>query len=65
MVVVDGSSVAVNGVFVGRDKPGRVGGRVDVTKRGATSVAGSGAILTQDETIKLASRMDIQNFSMH
>ena len=39
MDVVDGSGVEVGGISVGRDKPGLVGGRVEVTKRGA---AGAG-----------------------
>ena len=64
VIVVDGSGVVVAGVAVGRDKPGRVGGRVEVTKRGGVSVKGPGASLMQDVRTKMASRMDILIFFM-
>jgi hypothetical protein len=63
-VVLDGSGVVVNGVAVGRDNPCRVGGKVEVTKRGGVSVEGSGASLMQDVRTKIASRMDILIFFM-
>jgi hypothetical protein len=62
VTVIDGSLVAAVGVVVGRDKPGRVGGRVEVTKRGAAAVDGPGAILTQAARRNVASRMQIRFF---
>jgi hypothetical protein len=62
--VVEPPGVAVDGVAVGKAKPGFVGGRVAVTKRGATLVAASGAILMQEDNARLAPRMKIQNFLM-
>jgi len=64
VVVVEGSGVAVDGVAVGRDKPGLVGARVEVTKRGGASVVASGAILMQDARLKPRSRANIQIFFM-
>jgi hypothetical protein len=64
VIVVNGSGVVVDGVAVGRDKPCRVGGRVEVTKRGGASVEGSGASLMQDVRTKMANRMNILIFFM-
>ena len=64
VMVIDGSGVAVDGVAVGRDKPGLVGARVEVTKRGGASVVTSGAILMQDARLKPRNRANIQIFFM-
>jgi hypothetical protein len=61
---MDGSGVVDEWVSVGRDKPGRVGGRVEVTKRGAASLAGSCATFTQELTNRLRSTTNIQIFFM-
>jgi hypothetical protein len=65
VVVVDGSGVVVTAVAVGRDKPGLVGARVEVTKRGGASVVASGAILMQDVRLKPKRRANIQIFFIH
>jgi hypothetical protein len=49
---------------VGRDKPARVGGRVDVTKSGAAVLAVSWETLRQELRLKLMSRSNIQIFFM-
>ena len=64
VVVVDASGVEPGGVAVGRDKPTFVGGRVEVVKGTGISVEGCCAILTQADRVRLASRMNIQNFFM-
>jgi hypothetical protein len=64
VVVVDGSGVVDDWVSVGKDKPGRVGGSVEVTKRGGASDAGSCASFTQELTARLRSTMNIQSFFM-
>ena len=62
--VVDESGVAVDGVSVGRDKPGFVGGRVAVTKMGAAVFAGSSETLTQEVRLRLVSRINIQRMGI-
>jgi ABC-type uncharacterized transport system ATPase component len=62
--VVTLSGVVAEGVFVDTGKPGLVGGSVEVTNRGETSVAGSCATLIQDDKTKTASRMAILIFFM-
>jgi len=64
VVVMDGSAVDDAGVAVGRDKPGFVGGRVEVTKAGGALVADSGASLMHDVSARLAASRPIQNFFM-
>jgi hypothetical protein len=53
--VVDGSGVEVAGVAVGRDKPGRVGGRVEVINGSGVLAGIWGATLTQDARTSPAS----------
>ena len=64
VVVVDVSGVDDAGVAVGRDKPGFVGGSVEVTKGGGAFVAASGASLMHDVSARLAASRPIQNFFM-
>jgi hypothetical protein len=61
VVVVDGSSVDVGGMSVGRDKPGRVGGRVEVTKIGTAGAGVSSETLTHEPRLRLAIRRSIQS----
>jgi hypothetical protein len=62
VVVVDASGVAVGGTSVGKDKPGLVGGRVEVTKAGGADVPVSCETLMHDPRLRLVSRMSIQIF---
>ncbi len=65
VVVVDGSgveAVEVGGIAVGSDKPGLVGGRVEVTKAGGAEVPVSCETWMQEPRLRLASRMWIQIF---
>ena len=65
VVVVDESgveAVEVGGTSVGKDKPGLVGGRVEVTKAGGADIAVSCETLMQEPRLKLVSRMSIQIF---
>ena len=62
VVVVDESGEGGEGVSVGRDKPGRVGGRVDVTKTDLVEAGVSSETLTQEPRLMLTSRSNIQNF---
>jgi hypothetical protein len=64
VVDVDGSGVKVSEMSVGRDKPARVGGRVDVTKSGAAVLVVSWETLRQELRLKLMSRTNIQIFFM-
>jgi len=64
VVDVDRSGVEVRGTSVGRDKPARVGGKVDVTKSGAAVLAVSCETLRQELRPKLMSRSNIQIFFM-
>ena len=62
VVVNAASGVEVGGTSVGRDSPGFVGGRVDVTKRGGALVACSCETLMQEPRLRLVSRISIQIF---
>jgi hypothetical protein len=62
VVVVDGSGVEVGGMSVGKDKAGRVGGRVDVTKTGATGAEVSSETVTQEPRLRLVMIRNIQIF---
>jgi hypothetical protein len=62
VVVVDASGVEVNGIAVGKDKPGLVGGRVEVTKAGGAGVPVSCETLMQEPRLRLVSRISIQIF---
>ena len=57
----DGRSLLVSAVAVGRDRPGRVGGRVEVTKRTGVRVATWGTTFTHEARTRLASRIDIRS----
>jgi hypothetical protein len=65
-VVVVGASgveaVEVAGTSVGRESPGLVGGRVEVTKAAGADVAVCGETVMQEPRLKLATRMSIQIF---
>ena len=60
VVVVDASGVEVGWVAVGNAKPALVGGRVEVTKRGGSSVASSGSILMHDDNVSTVSSARVQ-----
>jgi hypothetical protein len=63
VVVVDASgveAVEVGGTSVGRDRPGLVAGRVEVTNAGGAAVAVSWETLMQELRIRLVSRLRIQ-----
>src|SRR6185503_19244646 len=62
--VVDGSGVEVGGISVGSDKPGLVGGRVEVTKRGAAGAGVSSETLIHAPRLRQVSRRTIQIFFM-
>jgi hypothetical protein len=62
VIVVDESGLPVDGTPVGRDKPGLVGGRVEVTNAGGAEVAVSWETLMHDPRLKLVSRIAIQIF---
>jgi hypothetical protein len=62
VVVVDASGVDVGGMSVGRDKPGLVGGRVEVTKTERVGATVAGATVMQEPRLRLASRSNIQIF---
>jgi hypothetical protein len=62
VVVVDRSGVDGGGVSVGRDKPGRVGGRVDVMKTDLVGAGVSSETLMQAPRLKLVSTSSIQIF---
>jgi hypothetical protein len=49
---------------VGRESPGRVGGRVEVTNAGGAEVAISCETLIQAPRLRLVSRIKIQSFFM-
>src|SRR5919109_843564 len=52
VVVVDASGVKVIEMSVGRDNPGRVGGRVEVTKTGGAEIGVSFETLTQEARMR-------------
>jgi hypothetical protein len=62
VVVVDESGVDGDGVSVGNDKPGLVGGRVDVTKTDLVEAGVSSETLIQEPRLMLTSRSNIQIF---
>jgi hypothetical protein len=65
VVVVDASgveAVEVGGTSVGRDKPGLVGGKVEVTKAGGADVSVSCETLMQEPRLRLVSRIKIPIF---
>jgi len=65
VVVVDASGVEavdVGGNSVGRDNPGLVGGKVEVTKAGGTDVPISCETLMQEPRLRLVSRISTQIF---
>ena len=60
VVVVDGSGVEVGGRAVGKDRAGRVGGRVEVTKTGASGAGVSSETVMQAARLRLAMKRKIQ-----
>jgi hypothetical protein len=60
--VVDEAGVSVDGVSVGRDKPGFVGGRVDVMKTDLVGAGVSSETLTQES--RLVSRINIHRIGI-
>jgi hypothetical protein len=62
VVVVDGSGVDGEGVSVGRDKPGLVGGRVDVMKTDLVGAGVSSETLMQEPRLRLRRASSIQVF---
>jgi hypothetical protein len=54
VVVPDTASVEAGGVSVGRDRPGRVGGRVDVMKIAAVDTGVSSETVMQEPRLKLS-----------
>src|SRR6185503_3227932 len=62
--VVDASGVEEGGIAVGRDKPGLVDGRVEVTKRGAAGAGVSSETLIHAPRLRQVSRRTIQIFFM-
>lgn len=62
VVVVKGSGVEVGGISVGRDKPGLVGGRVEVTKRGAVGAGVSSETLIHELRLRPVISKNIQIF---
>jgi hypothetical protein len=62
VVVPDASGVEAGGVSVGRDKPGLVGGRVEVMKMGAVDTGVSSETLMQEPRPRLSKVTRIQIF---
>ena len=62
--VVDESGIPVGGVSVGRDKPGFVGGRVDVIKTDLVGAGVSSETLTQEPKLRLVSRINIHRIGI-
>jgi hypothetical protein len=62
VVVVNGSGVDGEGVSVGRDKPGLVGGRVDVMKIDLVGAGVSSETLMQEPRLRLRMASNIQIF---
>jgi hypothetical protein len=62
VVVVAASGVEVRGTSVGRDKPGFVGGRVEVKKTDRVGAGVSSETLTQEPRLRPMSRSNIQIF---
>ena len=61
---VDASDVEVSGISVGRDKPGLVGGKVEVTKIDLVGAGASSEILMQEPRLKLVRRINIHRISI-
>ena len=55
-------AVEVGGISVGRDRPGLVGGRVEVTNAAGTDVVVCGETVTHEPRLRLTSRMTVQVF---
>ena len=64
VVVVDESGVDGEGVSVGRDKPGLVGGRVDVMKTDLVGAGVSSETLMHEASVRVMSSITIQIFFM-
>ena len=62
VVVVDESGVAGEGVSVGRDNPGLVGGRVDVMKTDLVGAGVSSETLMHEPRLRLMRESNIQIF---
>lgn len=62
VVVVDESGVDGEGVSVGRDKPGLVGGRVDVMKTDLVGAGVSSETLMHEPRLRLMRESNIQIF---
>jgi hypothetical protein len=62
VVVPDASGVEAGSVSVGRDKPGLVGGRVEVMKIGAVETGVSSDTVMQEPRLKLRRANNIQIF---
>jgi hypothetical protein len=60
--VVDASGVVVDGISAGTDKPGRVGGRVEVTKMGTVGNGVSSETFMQEPRLRLKMESNIQVF---
>jgi len=61
---VDASGVEVSGISVGRDKPGLVGGKVEVTKIDLVGAGASSEILMQEPRLRLVRRINIHRISI-
>lgn len=64
VVVVDGSGVDEEGVSVDRDKPGLVGGRVDVMKTDLVGAGISSETLMHEASVRVMSSITVQIFFM-
>ena len=64
VVVVDASGVEVGGISVGRDKPGLVGGRVDVMKTDLVGAGVSSETLMHEPRLRLRRMSKIRIFCM-
>jgi hypothetical protein len=61
---MDGSTVPVGRISVGRESPGRVGGRVEVTKTDRVGAGVSSENVMQEPRLRLATRSTVQIFFM-
>jgi hypothetical protein len=64
VTVVDASGVPVGGISVGRDKPGFVGGRVDVMKTDLVGAGVSSETLMQESKLRLVRRINIHRIGI-
>jgi hypothetical protein len=62
IVVVDGSGVEVEGVSVAKDKPGLVGGRVEVTKTDLVAAGVSSETVMHEPRLRHRMESNIQIF---